>query len=57
MTAAGRVDGTLRGIADLVSQSADVRRELYSKYRSDHQFHGYRGNKDTKGLIAALSQG
>ena len=41
----------------MVSQSADVRRELYSKYRSDHQFHGYRGNKDTKGLIAALSQG
>lgn len=57
LTSAGRVESTLTEVAALVEESDAVRRELYGKYRTDHQFHGYRGNKNTKGLIVALSQG
>lgn len=57
LTSAGRVESALTEVAALVQQSDGVRRELYGKYRTDHQFHGYRGNKNTKGLIVALSQG
>lgn len=56
LTSAGRVESTLTEVAALVEESDAVRRELYGKYRTDHQFHGYRGNKNTKGLIVALSQ-
>ena len=57
LTSAGRVESALTEVAALVQQSDGVRRELYGKYRTDHQFHGYRGNRNTKGLIVALSQG
>jgi len=57
LTSAGRLEGTLTEVAALVEESDATRRELYGKYRTDHQFHGYRGNKNTKGLIVALSQG
>ena len=57
LTSAGRVESALTEVATLVQQSDGVRRELYGKYRADHQFHGYRGSRNTKGLIVALSQG
>jgi len=57
LTSAGRVESALSEVAALVAESDAVRRELYGKYRTDHQFHGYRGNRNTKGLIVALSQG
>ena len=57
ITSAGRIDTTLKEVAELMENSGVIRRELYGKYTSDHQFHGYRGSKDTKGLIVALSQG
>eukprot|EP00562_Extubocellulus_spinifer_P009970 CAMPEP_0178496180 /NCGR_PEP_ID=MMETSP0696-20121128/13970_1 /TAXON_ID=265572 /ORGANISM="Extubocellulus spinifer, Strain CCMP396" /LENGTH=552 /DNA_ID=CAMNT_0020124427 /DNA_START=27 /DNA_END=1685 /DNA_ORIENTATION=+ len=57
ITSVGRIDTTLKEVAELMENSGVIRRELYGKYTSDHQFHGYRGSKDTKGLIVALSQG
>ena len=50
----------IRRAAQLVSDTVDdanlVKSELFTKYTSDHQFHGYAGVKDPKSLIRILSQ-
>ena len=48
------IQQALRLVSNLVVQLNDARKDLYDKYTSDHQFHGYRGVKNPKALIRAL---
>ena len=50
-----RIQQALRSVSDLIEHSETVRKELYDKYRKDHQFHGYRGVKNPKALIRAIA--
>jgi len=51
-----RIQQALEEVSKLASDADGVRKELYHKYRKDHQFHGYQGFKDPKGLLRSLSQ-
>lgn len=51
-----RIQRALKVVTGIVAESDETRRQLYLRYRQDHQFHGYKGVKDTKGLLRALSQ-
>lgn len=51
-----RIQKALEVVAKMLSESDRVRKELYHRYRKDHQFHGYQGVKNTKDLVRALSQ-
>jgi len=50
-----RIQKALDLVSNLVTESDTTRQEIYNTYRKDHQFHGYRGVKDPKGLIRALT--
>lgn len=39
-----------------VNDSDQMRKQLYQSYRQDHQFHGYQGVSNPRGLIRFLSQ-
>lgn len=51
-----RIQQALHVVDKITAESDQVRRDLYNRYRMDHQFHGYQGVKDPKGLLRALSQ-
>jgi hypothetical protein len=51
-----RIVNSLKAVTNVMSESDRVRKELYTKYKESHQFQGYQGVKDPKGLIRALSQ-
>jgi hypothetical protein len=51
-----RINKALQIVSNIAIESDRVRKELYHRYRRDHQFHGYQGVKDPKGLLRALSQ-
>jgi hypothetical protein len=51
-----RVQNAVELTSNTIQESDKVRKDLYQKYRSDFQFHGYKGVKNPKGLIRALSQ-
>jgi hypothetical protein len=51
-----RIQELLQNVSDVSVESDKVRKELYHKYRKDHQFHGYQGAANPKGLLLALSQ-
>ena len=54
--ASTRIQQSLSLVRDVIEESEQVRKELYQKYRKDHQFHGYQGAKNAAGLIRFLSQ-
>ena len=56
MIASTRIQQGLNLVRDVILESEEVRKELYQKYRKDHQFHGYQGAKNPAGLIRFLSQ-
>lgn len=51
-----RIQQALGIVSDIAKESDQVRKELYRRYRKDHQFHGYQGVQDAKGLLRVLSQ-
>jgi len=51
-----RIQQALKIVSGIITDSDQVRKDLYHRYRQDHQFHGYQGVKDPKGLLRALSQ-
>lgn len=56
MCSSNQIQATLKMVTDLMLDSAKLRKDLYRRYRNDHQFEGYRGVNDPKGLIRILSQ-
>ena len=56
MIASTRIQQSLSLVRDVIEESEQVRKELYQKYRKDHQFHGYQGAKNAAVLIRFLSQ-
>lgn len=53
---ARRIQNAVELTSKTIEDSSKVRKDLYQEYRADHQFHGYKGVKNPKGLIRALSQ-
>jgi hypothetical protein len=51
-----RIQQALKIVSGIITESDQVRKDLYRRYRKDHQFHGYPGIKNTKGLLKVLSQ-
>jgi len=51
-----RIQQALDIVTTTVTESDKIRKDLYRRYRRDHQFHGYPGIKDPVGLLSALSQ-
>jgi hypothetical protein len=43
-------------VSGILKESEQTRQNLYQSYKRDHQFHGYQGVKDPKGLLRVLSQ-
>ena len=54
--AALRIKHALQLVAGTVEETEQIRQALYKQYCKDHQFHGYQGIHDPKGLLRALSQ-
>jgi hypothetical protein len=54
--ASSRIQNGLGMVLKLLKESEVVRKELYTKYRRDHVFHGYQDVDDPKGMIRFLSQ-
>lgn len=52
---ATRINDALGEVQTLVEKADTVRRELYTKYKTDHKFQGYLGIKNPKALIRALA--
>ena len=53
---ARRIENAMKLTSNTIQLSEKLRKELYQKYRTDHQFLGYRAVNDPKALIRALSQ-
>ena len=51
-----RIENAVKLTSNTIQQSEKTRKELYQKYKMDHQFSGYKGVNDPKALIRALSQ-
>lgn len=51
-----RIRSALQIVSQTVVTSEQARRDLYQQYVTDHQFQGYQGVQDPKGLLKALSQ-
>jgi hypothetical protein len=51
-----RIQSALEIVSQTVVASEQARRDLYQAYTADHQFRGYQGVHDPKGLLRALSQ-
>ena len=54
--ASTRIQQGLGVVLNILEESEQVRKEMYQKYRKDHQFHGYQGVRNPRGLIRFLSQ-
>lgn len=53
---ANKISSALQIVSSLLVSSGALRKEMYRKYRQDHQFQGYRGVNNPKGLVRILSQ-
>lgn len=51
-----RIHQALGNVSKIAEESDRVRLQLHKQYRRNHQFEGYQGIKDPKGLIMSLSQ-
>lgn len=51
-----RIQNALRRVGEIMTQTESVRQTLYEQYVNEHQFHGYQGVHNPKGLLKALSQ-
>lgn len=51
-----RIQQALENVSKIAEESDRVRLQLHQQYRRNHQFQGYQGIKDPKGLILSLSQ-
>lgn len=51
-----RIQQALQIVSKIVTEADQTRKDLYFRYRKEHQFQGYPGVKDPKGLLRALSQ-
>jgi hypothetical protein len=51
-----RIQEGLGLVTKSVDESDQLRKQLYQTYRQDHQFHGYQGVSNPRGLIRFLSQ-
>jgi len=51
-----RIRSALDIVRDTVQKTETARQALYAQYVRDHQFYGYQGAHDAKGLLRALSQ-
>lgn len=47
----GRINQTLRDVLQFVEETEAVRKEIYHKYTNEHQFRGYLGTENPKGLV------
>ena len=54
--ASARIQQSLGNVLDIIQESEKVRKEMYHKYRQEHQFHGYQGVRNPKAMIRFLSQ-
>jgi len=52
---ANRINDNLLSLSEMMVKSDDLRKDIYQKYKSDHQFHGYRGAKDPNALMRAFA--
>ena len=50
------IQAALKLVTETMADAGKLRKNLYRRYRQDHQFEGYRGVNDPKGLIRILSQ-
>jgi hypothetical protein len=53
---ARRIQSALQIVSQTVRTAEQVRQQLYRQYTAEHQFYGYPGYHDPKGLLRALSQ-
>ena len=51
-----RIRAALDLVRDTLQKGETARQALYAQYVRDHQFYGYPGAHDAKGLLRALSQ-
>jgi hypothetical protein len=51
-----RIQQALKIVSGIITESDQVRKDLFRRYRQDHQFHGYPALKNPKGLLKALSE-
>ena len=56
MKASSNIQAALKLVTETMADAEKLRKNLYRRYRQDHQFEGYRGVNDPKGLIRILSQ-
>jgi uncharacterized protein YoxC len=54
--AVDRIRNALRHVSDTVTECEQSRQQLYHQYVSNHQFYGYQGVHNPKGLLKILSQ-
>lgn len=54
--AVDRIRNALRHVSNTVVECEQSRQQLYQQYVSNHQFYGYQGVHDPKGLLKVLSQ-
>jgi signal transduction histidine kinase len=54
--AVDRIRNALHHVSNTVTECEQSRQQLYHQYVSNHQFYGYQGIHDPKGLLKALSQ-
>jgi hypothetical protein len=54
--AVDRIRNALRHVSSTVTECEQSRQQLYHQYVSNHQFYGYQGVHDPKGLLKVLSQ-
>ena len=51
-----RINETLKTVKKLMNECDKTKKDLYTTYTEEHQFRGYDGVKNPKGLVKALSQ-
>ena len=56
MKSSNSIQAALKLVTETMTDAGKLRKNLYRRYRQDHQFEGYRGVNDPKGLIRILSQ-
>ena len=54
--AVDRIRNALHHVSNTVTECEQSRQQLYHQYVSNHQFYGYQGVHDPKGLLKVLSQ-
>ncbi|CAB9520492.1 expressed unknown protein [Seminavis robusta] len=56
ISSSNSIQTALKSLTDLMMSTEKLRKDVYQRYRQDHQFDGYRGVNNPKGLIRILSQ-